>query len=180
LTLVNHHVAQLLWSSDDSKFAHGVRFKQSNNTGSEYEAYARKEVILAAGAINTPALLQRSGVGDPTHLSSLGIETVIDLPTVGKNLQEQTNNQLGAGGTGFDTGGKGPADVIAFPNLYELFGADGDATATKILNSLDEWAETQKESALSKEALKAIYAVQADQIVNKNGSYITLYNLSQH
>jgi len=46
------------------------------------------EVILAGGAINSPQLLQLSGVGDAGHLASLGIEPVVDLPGVGENLQD--------------------------------------------------------------------------------------------
>lgn len=46
------------------------------------------EVICCGGAINTPALLQLSGVGDATHLEALGIEVVHDLPGVGSNLQD--------------------------------------------------------------------------------------------
>ena len=46
------------------------------------------EVILCGGAINTPQLLQLSGVGDSTLLSSLGIPVVADLPGVGSNLQD--------------------------------------------------------------------------------------------
>ena len=45
------------------------------------------EVILCAGAIHSPAILQRSGVGPADHLSSLGIDVVSDLP-VGRGLQE--------------------------------------------------------------------------------------------
>jgi choline dehydrogenase len=45
-------------------------------------------VILAGGAINSPQLLQLSGVGDPAHLRGLGIEVVADLPGVGRNLQD--------------------------------------------------------------------------------------------
>lgn len=44
--------------------------------------------MLAGGAINTPQLLQLSGVGDAEHLKSLGIEPVVDLPGVGENLQD--------------------------------------------------------------------------------------------
>jgi len=47
-----------------------------------------KEIILSAGAFNTPALLQLSGIGDPEHLSSLGIKTRVAHPDVGKNLQD--------------------------------------------------------------------------------------------
>ena len=46
------------------------------------------EVILAGGAINTPQLLQLSGVGNATELRALGIDVVADLPGVGENLQD--------------------------------------------------------------------------------------------
>jgi choline dehydrogenase len=46
------------------------------------------EVILCGGAINSPQLLQLSGVGEADGLSALGIEPVVDLPGVGENLQD--------------------------------------------------------------------------------------------
>ena len=46
------------------------------------------EIILCGGAINSPQLLQLSGVGDDEHLGSLGIPVVNDLPGVGENLQD--------------------------------------------------------------------------------------------
>lgn len=46
------------------------------------------EVILAAGALNTPAILQRSGVGRSEHLRPLGIDMVAESPAVGENLLE--------------------------------------------------------------------------------------------
>jgi choline dehydrogenase len=46
------------------------------------------EVILCGGAINSPQLLQLSGVGDAEHLRALGIDVVADLPGVGANLQD--------------------------------------------------------------------------------------------
>ncbi len=49
---------------------------------------ARKEVILAAGSIASPALLQRSGIGDHTHLQSVGVTPTHSLPGVGENLQD--------------------------------------------------------------------------------------------
>ena len=48
----------------------------------------QKEVILSAGALGSPYILQHSGVGDAEHLQSLGIEPVVDKPTVGTNLQD--------------------------------------------------------------------------------------------
>ncbi|KAI1845043.1 hypothetical protein JX265_008372 [Neoarthrinium moseri] len=47
-----------------------------------------KEAILAAGAIFTPQILQVSGIGDPAHLSSINVSTVVDLPAVGHNFHD--------------------------------------------------------------------------------------------
>lgn len=62
---------------------------------------ARAEVILAAGAINSPKLLELSGIGQSDRLSSLGIEPLHDLPGVGENLQDhlQIRTVFGVSGT---------------------------------------------------------------------------------
>lgn len=56
--------------------------------GERGEARAAREVIASAGAIGTPALLMRSGLGPAEHLQEHGITVVRDLPQVGRNLQE--------------------------------------------------------------------------------------------
>ena len=49
---------------------------------------AKKEVLLTAGAIGSPRVLMHSGIGSRSHLSEIGIETLIDLPAVGENLHD--------------------------------------------------------------------------------------------
>lgn len=49
---------------------------------------ARREVIMSAGAVHTPQILQLSGVGDAAYLKRFGIKSVVDLPGVGQNLQD--------------------------------------------------------------------------------------------
>src|SRR6202034_3639422 len=61
----------------------GVAFRQG---GADLEARATREVILCGGAVNSPHLLQISGVGPAAHLQSIGVEVVHDLPGVGANL----------------------------------------------------------------------------------------------
>lgn len=56
--------------------------------GKKKITYKCKEVILCGGAINSPQLLQLSGVGDSEHLRSVGVEPVHHLPGVGQNLQD--------------------------------------------------------------------------------------------
>ena len=56
--------------------------------GQQYEATADAEIILCAGAIQSPQLLQLSGVGPADDLRALGIDVVADAPEVGANLQD--------------------------------------------------------------------------------------------
>ncbi len=65
--------------------ATGVQYRQGKETR---EVKARREVILASGAFQSPQLLMLSGVGDGNHLRKFGIEVVHDLPAVGRNLQD--------------------------------------------------------------------------------------------
>lgn len=58
------------------------------STGQIFSVAASSEVILSAGSLQSPQLLELSGIGSPTILSSFGIETVVDLPGVGANLQD--------------------------------------------------------------------------------------------
>ncbi|NKC12013.1 MAG: choline dehydrogenase [Gammaproteobacteria bacterium] len=55
---------------------------------------AAKEVIVSAGSIGSPQLLELSGVGDPNHLQALGIHVVHALPGVGENLQDHFVTRL--------------------------------------------------------------------------------------
>lgn len=58
------------------------------SNGEALTAHASREVIVCAGAIGSPAILMRSGIGPKEHLDSLGIDTVADLPGVGENLHD--------------------------------------------------------------------------------------------
>lgn len=69
----------------EGKRAVGVEFSQN---GVKRIARAKAEVILAGGAVNSPQLLQLSGVGPGALLREHGIEVVADLPGVGENLQD--------------------------------------------------------------------------------------------
>jgi len=73
---------------------HRVLFDGDRATGVSYTCRGRtrqvsgREIILCGGAINTPQLLQLSGVGNAEELTALGIDVVADLPGVGENLQD--------------------------------------------------------------------------------------------
>ena len=69
----------------EGKRASGVRYLRG---GVEHAVTARRQVILCGGAINTPQLLQLSGVGDGARLQAMGIAPLHDSPAVGRNLQD--------------------------------------------------------------------------------------------
>ena len=63
----------------------GIEYAQGNMLA---QARADRDVILSAGAINSPQLLQLSGIGAAAQVSAAGIETRVDLPAVGANLND--------------------------------------------------------------------------------------------
>lgn len=69
----------------DGRRAVGVEFVRG---GRRVEVRAAREVILCAGAIDSPRLLMLSGVGPADHLRALGLPVVLDLPAVGRHLQD--------------------------------------------------------------------------------------------
>jgi choline dehydrogenase len=75
----------------DDRRAVGVRLIRE---GAEMQIGARKEVILCAGSVATPAMLERSGIGNGETLSGLGIPVVQHLPGVGENLQDHLQLRL--------------------------------------------------------------------------------------
>ena len=83
LTVVTR--AQVRRVALDGARATGVVYRRR---GRETTAHARREVILAAGAFNSPQLLLLSGVGPAAHLRDVGVPLAHDLPGVGRNLQD--------------------------------------------------------------------------------------------
>lgn len=69
----------------DGKRAIGVTYRKD---GEDLTIEAGREVILSAGAFNTPQILMLSGIGPADHLKAMGIKCVADVPGVGSNLQD--------------------------------------------------------------------------------------------
>jgi choline dehydrogenase len=104
--------------------------------GAVKDIAADKEVILAAGAINSPKLLMLSGLGEANALRSLGIDVVEDLPGVGENLQDHVL----LSGVVFKYKGKmpdRPADSNAVEaEAYLSSGPSGDTDISLVLHQL--------------------------------------------
>ncbi len=72
----------------EGRRAVGVRYRKGGRDGAPVEVRARREVILSGGAVNSPQLLQLSGIGPAPLLQSLGIEVKHALAGVGENLRD--------------------------------------------------------------------------------------------
>lgn len=80
-------VTKILLDKSDPKAVVAQGIRVATKDGADRTIMARKEVILSAGAINSPRLLEMSGIGDAGLLKQLGIDVVVDTPHVGENLQ---------------------------------------------------------------------------------------------
>ncbi|MBS0186131.1 MAG: GMC family oxidoreductase N-terminal domain-containing protein [Proteobacteria bacterium] len=87
---LNSFVTKILFDTTKTK-AIGVEYYKNNSL---FSATAKKEIILSAGAINSPKILQLSGVGDGEHLKKIGVDIVKHLPGVGQNLQDHYQIRL--------------------------------------------------------------------------------------
>jgi choline dehydrogenase len=89
LQVVTHaHVTRILF---DGKRATGVEYRHGDRV---VRLMARRQVVLSAGAVGSPQILELSGVGDPERLAEVGIDTVHALPGVGENLQDHVGFDL--------------------------------------------------------------------------------------
>lgn len=136
---------------DSGKRAIGVEFYRQ---GKFYTTYAKREVIIAAGAINSPQLLMLSGIGPADHVSSFGIPVRADLSGVGQNIQDH----IAVGGLLFLI--DQPISTV-IPRLVNINSAlryavteDGPLTTnigleavgfinTKYANSTDDWPDIE-------------------------------------
>ncbi len=92
----------------DGRRCTGVRYAAG---GRRYVARAARDVIISAGSINSPQLLELSGIGQPDRLKALGIEVRQALPGVGENLRDhyapRTRWAIGARGVTYNDRGRG-------------------------------------------------------------------------
>ncbi|OBS20059.1 hypothetical protein FPOA_11780 [Fusarium poae] len=121
----NSHVSKVLFSSEKSKdlVAIGVALQDGSTIK------ARKEVILSAGSIQSPGLLEMSGIGQSSVLAKAGIKKVLNLPGVGENYQDHLRT----------------SNTYTLKKGYESFDAFiFDAQGTVAQEQFNLWLENKK------------------------------------
>lgn len=140
--LTGQVVGKILFDKATAEFAAstqpravGVNFGTHRSVN--FNAYAKHEVLLAAGSAISPLILEYSGIGLKTVLDEANVTQIIDLP-VGLNMQEQTTTSVRArsGPEGF-----GQGQAVYFANFTETFGEDSTRAIELLNTKLDQWAE---------------------------------------
>lgn len=95
--LVGHKVTEVLLESQGAsgQIARGVKIQPVEGTNTTaFTTTANEEVILAAGAVHSPGILQRSGIGPTDVLKAANIPVKVELPGVGQNFQDHALGNL--------------------------------------------------------------------------------------
>ncbi|KAJ9127369.1 hypothetical protein QFC24_000776 [Naganishia onofrii] len=163
IILAGATVGKVILDSANPPRATGVEFRDEK--GTTYTVNAALEVIMAAGAIKTPSILQQSGIGPRAVLQGAGVGVRVDLP-VGQNLVDQVTSTTTFGFSGQRGGGQ----VITFPRFQDLVtGADADRLRNILNNNLAGYASAAVAAGASGNAagLQKILETQRDWILNR-------------
>ncbi|KAI9927105.1 hypothetical protein ASPWEDRAFT_33058 [Aspergillus wentii DTO 134E9] len=128
---------------------------------------AKRDVILAAGSLRSPAILELSGVGNPSILEQYDIPVRINLPTVGENLQEQLNTSMIATTNTPMTGSR----TVAFASVSDIFGDSASDIAALTRAHLPKYANitaTASSGTMKADHLQQLFETQHDLIFKDN------------
>lgn len=90
--MINSTATRILLNNNDTgKIISGIEFTYNNQL---YTVNVKREVVISAGAINSPQLLLLSGIGPKKELDKVGIQQLHNLPGVGQNLQNHVSFAL--------------------------------------------------------------------------------------
>ncbi|KAF4313274.1 hypothetical protein GTA08_BOTSDO01674 [Botryosphaeria dothidea] len=134
---------RLLWDLSDSSGGDAIAnaVEVLLPSGERSVINATSEIIVSCGTYRSPAFLEHSGVGNPSILSKYGIDTVVDLPGVGENLQDQSLTLFffdAPAGSNYT----GSALSAAYLNITDLHGPNASSFASTIQSSLPSYAST--------------------------------------
>ncbi|KAJ7820002.1 alcohol oxidase [Mycena olivaceomarginata] len=150
-------VIKILFKSElvnGNRVAIGVEFTVDSKI---YTVHASKEIILSAGVIQTPQILELSGIGDSKLLENVGIQTLVDLPGVGENFHDHPflsiHYQAQPGVMTYDELSKNPEFAVAEKERYEKTGQGWMASNETIFafTALDKIMEVSTLSAKIRE-----------------------------
>ena len=128
----------------DGKRATGVSFRRD---GKSAQVKARREVILSAGAFQSPQVLMLSGVGPAAHLKAFGVDVVADAPDVGANLQDHLDYIALRRTKSPHSVGMTPSMIMRLPGAFFAFKKRGEGVLTSNLAEVGGFLKTDSSLA---------------------------------
>ncbi|KAL4907006.1 hypothetical protein BDW74DRAFT_190010 [Aspergillus multicolor] len=170
--LTGQMVGRILFDTNSFELrAIGVNFKTHKSLN--FNVYANREVLLAAGSTISPLILEYSGIGLETVLNRANITQLIALP-VGLNMQDQTTTSVTARTR---PAGNGQGQAVYYANITELFGGDTAHVRNLLSTKLDNWAnQTVSNGGFhNATALKIQYETYREWILNEDVALAELF-----
>ncbi|KAJ6532258.1 hypothetical protein DFH09DRAFT_1182534 [Mycena vulgaris] len=202
--LTGYQVTKVNWNSTTkgAAVAGGVSFAASASD-TEYTVHAAKEVIISGGTIGSPQVLQLSGVGPAALVKGLGIDSVIDLPGVGANLQDHLSTSIYLQATDDNTwaalkdttlwaeqlaiwkeNGTGMwtylNEATAYPSIADLMGTDAStwASGLDVSTALSTAVTAASMDSTVEAGVKAQYAILSEWAASSNiGQVELIFNM---
>ncbi|EKG11137.1 Glucose-methanol-choline oxidoreductase [Macrophomina phaseolina MS6] len=158
---LNTTALRLTWGDDEEYGRDGSEMKASgveidSRSGDLAILKASKEVIISLGATRTPCFLEYSGIGNPAILEKYSIPVRISLPSVGENLQDQTNTAIAAALLPNDTTFLGYPTHVTYPTASDLFGSNLSAVEASVRSSIPSFAALNVAAASPNSTTQAI------------------------
>lgn len=134
----NSLAQRIAWAPDTNGLAQAAGITVMGTSGSPVTVAAKREIILSAGSLKSPALLEASGVGNAAVLKAQNIPMTVELPSVGFNLQDQPlieiDNSLAQNFTGY---GK----YVTFATANDLFGDNATQVEKYVRSQIPSYAQ---------------------------------------
>ncbi|KAH8846839.1 hypothetical protein MCOR27_010750 [Pyricularia oryzae] len=170
LKMIRGTARKIVWRTGTSGAVQASGVEYLTAAGEAVVVDARREVVLSAGSLRSPAILEASGVGNPRVLQPLGINVTVNLPGVGENLQEQPNTSLNyvlrASLTGQNV-------MQAYATAADVFGSSTRAVAAATLANITTYAKLAVDASggptfVNQTAVEVLMRVQHDLLFNQN------------
>lgn len=172
--LTGHQVTKVLFDTTNGVTATGVQYA-TNSSATVHTVNAAREVIISGGTINSPQILQLSGIGDTRLLKSLGIKPVVDNPNVGHNVQDHLSAALiyplsnSAAGPPSAVTGDAKTDsfvqsAVAYVNMTTLVGSETDSLLATLRDNVTAAVNGYNAPDTAKAGYKATYLSQVNNV----------------